>query len=57
MNQTAAKPGFWAELMEYASKAIRDALHADTAKRRAQRLSDARIYINLLSSYEAPRLP
>lgn len=50
-------PGFWAELMEYASKALRDALHAETPKRRAQRLADARAYIVLLASYQAPRLP
>jgi hypothetical protein len=51
--RTDLTPGFWAQLLEYASQAIRDARESD----RARRIRDARFYINQARLYDAPRLP
>jgi hypothetical protein len=46
MSHGRLTPGFWAQLLDYASLAIRQG-----------RLSHARFYINQARLYDAPRLP
>lgn len=43
---TDLSPGFWAQLLDYASLAIRQG-----------RVRDARFYVNMARLYDAPRLP
>ena len=51
------RPGFWAELLAYASTAQRDAREATDPKRRHTRLTDAQFYVRLARGYPNPRLP
>lgn len=55
MTNWTRTPGFWAELLDYASLALRDA--RTSPEDRQRRMRDARFYINEIRLYDAPRLP